>query len=85
MTINKMQGQIFLKVGLDLPKTVLGHDQVYLALSKGTTEEGVMVNFQETEEQYFHNGMAFTQNLMNPEIIPLSNYLFSCTRQTQKL
>ena len=40
-----MQGQIFLKVGLDLPITVFEHGQLYLALSKGTTEEGVMVTF----------------------------------------
>ena len=70
-TINKIQGQTFLKVGLDLPKPVIGHGQLCLALSKGTTEEGVKVNFQENEEQCFHNGMAFTQNVMNPDIIPL--------------
>ena len=56
-------------MGLNLPKPVFGHGQLYLALSKGTTEEGVRVNFQETEEQCFHNGTAFTQNVVNPEII----------------
>ena len=66
-----MHVQTFLKVGLDLPITVFGHGQLSLALPKGTTEEGVMVNFQKTEEQCFHNGMAFSQSFMNPDTISL--------------
>ena len=70
MTINKAQGQTFQKVVLDLPKPVFAHGQLYVALSRATTGEGVRVQLQETEEQGFHNGMAFTQNVINPEIIP---------------
>ena len=32
MTINKAQGQTFQKVGLDLPKSVFAHGQLYVAL-----------------------------------------------------
>ena len=70
MTINKAQGQTFQKVGLDLPKPVFAHGQLYVALSRATTEDGVRVKLQQTEEQGFHNGIAFTKNVINPEIIP---------------
>ena len=71
-TINKAQGQTFQKVGLDLPKPVFGYGQLYVTLSRATTEEGVRVKLQENEEQGFHNGMVFTKNVINPEIIPPS-------------
>ena len=69
MPINKAQGQTFQKVGLDLPKPVFEQGQLYVALSRATTEEGVRVKLQETEEQGFLNGLAFTKNVINPEII----------------
>ena len=72
MTINKVQGKTFQRVGLDLPKPVFAHGQLYVALSRATTEEGVRVKIQDTEEQGFHNGMAFTQNVIDPDIpLPL--------------
>ena len=49
-------------MGLDLPKPIFAHGQLYAALSRATTEEGVRVKLQETEEKGFHNGMASTQN-----------------------
>ena len=70
MTINKAQGQTFQKVGLELPNPVFAHGQLYVALSRAITEEGVRVKLYQTEEQGVHNGMAFTQNVINPEIIP---------------
>ena len=69
MTISKAQRQTFQKVGLVLPKPVLARGQLYVALSRATAEEGVRVKLQETDEQGFHNGMAFTKNVINPEII----------------
>ena len=49
-------------MGLDLPKPIFAHGQLYAAWSRATTEEGVRVKLQETEEKGFHNGMASTQN-----------------------
>ena len=72
MTINKAQGQTFQKVGLDLPNPVFAHGQLYVALSRATTEEGVRVKLQETEEQGFLKGLASTRNIINLEIIPPS-------------
>ena len=63
MTINIGQGQTFEKVGLQLVKPVFTYGQLYVALSRTTTEEGVRLKLQETEEQGFDNGMAFTKNI----------------------
>ena len=72
MTINKAQGQTFQKVELDLPQPVFSHGQLYVALSRATTEEGVRVKLQETDEQGFLNGLVITKNVINLEIIPPS-------------
>ena len=76
MTINKVQGQTFQKVGLELPNPVLAHGQLYVALSRVTTEDGVRVKLYQTEEQGFHNGMVFTQKVISPEIIQPPYLLF---------
>ena len=70
MAINKPHGQTFQKVGLDLPQPVFAHGQLYVALSRATTEDGVRVKLEETKEQSFHNGIALSKNVINPEIIP---------------
>lgn len=41
MTINKSQGQSIKKVGLDLRTPVFSHGQLYVALSRATTQDGV--------------------------------------------
>ena len=69
MTINKGHVQTFQKVGIDLPEAVFAHVQLYVALSRATTEDGVRAECQETEEQGFSNGINFTNNIINPEII----------------
>ena len=72
MTTNIAQGHTFQKVGLGLPKPVFAHGQLYVALSRATTEDGVRVKLEETKEQGFRNGIAFTKNVINLEIIPPS-------------
>ena len=83
MTINKVQGQTFQKVGLELPNPVLAHGQLYVALSRATTEDGVRVKLYQNEEQGFHNGMVFIQKVINPEIIQ-PPYLPFRLRKTNK-
>lgn len=43
MTINKAQGQSLRKVGLDLRMPCFGHGQLYVALSRVTSREGIRI------------------------------------------
>ncbi|KAK6012895.1 hypothetical protein OSTOST_21927 [Ostertagia ostertagi] len=43
MTINKAQGQSFNKVGVFLPEDVFSHGQLYVALSRARTPDGIRV------------------------------------------
>ncbi|WOG92519.1 hypothetical protein DCAR_0311789 [Daucus carota subsp. sativus] len=55
MTINKSQGQSLKNVGLYLPKPVFSHGQLYVAISRVTSPEGLRI--------YIESEMGLTTNI----------------------
>ena len=43
MTINKLQGQSLDNISLYLPRDVFTHGQIYVALSRVTTKQGIKI------------------------------------------
>jgi ATP-dependent DNA helicase PIF1 len=61
MTANKSQGQTFDEVGIYLPEPVFSHGQLYVAMSRVGTPEGV--RFLVTHKQDGH-GIVQTHNIV---------------------
>lgn len=51
MTINKNQRQSLNKIGVYLPGTVFGHGQLYVALSRATSPQGLKILMKQQENQ----------------------------------
>jgi ATP-dependent DNA helicase PIF1 len=51
MTINKSQGQSLDSVGLYLPKPVFSHGQLYVALSRVKTKNGLKILIHDNENK----------------------------------
>lgn len=65
MTINKSQGQSLQHVGLFLPKQVFTHGQLYVAVSRVTTRNGLRI-LTTDEQQPKHNTVL---NIVYKEIL----------------
>ncbi|CAI5440372.1 unnamed protein product [Caenorhabditis angaria] len=52
MTINKSQGQTFNKIGLQLDEHIFSHGQLYVALSRTRTKDGIFI---ESSSKKMHN------------------------------
>ena len=61
-TVNKGQGQSLDTIGIDLREPALTHGQLYVALSRVTTLQGLKV------QQLAEHGRT-TQNIVYPEIL----------------
>ena len=64
MTINKSHGQSLSNVGLYLPRPVFTHGQLYVALSRVKTREGLKILLHDTNKQ----SLASTTNVVYKEV-----------------
>ncbi|XP_071738844.1 uncharacterized protein [Rutidosis leptorrhynchoides] len=69
MTINKSQGQSFNQIGVYLPKPFFGHGQLYVALSRATSPDGLKLLIKKQED----HGPNVTKNIV------YTDFLFAIT------
>ncbi|CAI0383895.1 unnamed protein product [Linum tenue] len=63
MTINKSQGQTLTRVGVFLPKPVFSHGQLYVAISRVRSAEGLKFLIQNED----HIPLGYTRNIVYSE------------------
>ncbi|XP_071913934.1 ATP-dependent DNA helicase PIF1-like [Coffea arabica] len=64
MTINKSQGQTLKNVGVYLPEPVFSHDQLYVALSRATSPDGLKILIVNRDDDPWD----YIKNIVNREI-----------------
>jgi ATP-dependent DNA helicase PIF1 len=70
MSINKAQGQTLKRVGLYLPNPVFSHGQLYVAMSRVSRPENIVVYIQSYEETHGeYRGSFYTKNVVYDQLL----------------
>jgi hypothetical protein len=70
MSINKAQGQTLKKVGLYLPNPVFSHGQLYVAMSRVSRPEDILIYIQTDNETHGdYRGKWYTKNVVYDQLL----------------
>ena len=70
MSINKAQGQTLKRVGLYLPEPVFSHGQLYVALSRVSRPESIVIYVDDKSEKHgFINDRLYTKNYVYSQLL----------------
>jgi len=69
MTINKVQGQTFSKVGIYMQRPCFSYGQLYVTMSKARRFTDVKVEIINNARQSNHRGGMYTPNVVHRQIL----------------
>ena len=70
MTINKSQGQTFDRVGILLDRPCFAHGQLYVAMSRVRSKEGLKIHVVGgTNDQGKYRGKFYTKNIVHTQVL----------------
>ena len=69
MSMNKSQGQTFIKCGLLLPNSFFTHGQLYVGLSRCGEPNTLSICVNQDEYSHLTNDKLYTWNVVYPEVL----------------